>query len=72
MTSEEILRAMRRKQPVRAWGIEYRCIREYVLTLDDRGRQRRSVGLLDRNGSALVRVVSSAVEPLERIGEEEG
>lgn len=56
MTSDEIISAMKNKLPVVCNGIEYAYILEYVLTYDENGKQRRSVGLLDRNMNSLVRV----------------
>ena len=65
MTSEEIVNAMRNKSRVMYNGAEYKCITEYILTIDKIGRQRRSVTLLDKNGSTTVRVLASKIEVLE-------
>ena len=63
MTSEEIVRAMVQKAPVISDGIEYKYIAEYVLTIDEAGRKRLSVRLMDKNNRTLVQVKASTLMP---------
>lgn len=62
MTSAEIDHAMKHRLPVNYDGIRYARITEYVSWYDDRGRRRLSVGLLDRNGKCVVRVLADKTE----------
>ncbi len=67
MNSKEIIRAMELRCPVVANGIEYAYIKEYILSVDDDGCQRRSVGLMDKNGITLVRVKSDTIKAVPSV-----
>jgi len=64
MTSEEIVAAMKAKAPVKAKGIEYLRITEYVLWTGNDGKLNKSVGVLDKNTNCLVRVLADQVQPV--------
>ena len=67
MNSKEIIRAMELRCLSPPNGIEYAYIKEYVLSVDDDGRQRRSVGLMDKNRTTLVRVKSDTIETVPSV-----
>lgn len=60
MCNAEIKKAMLQRLPVMCDGIEYGCILEYVLQYVN-GEERKSAGLLDKNGSSIIRV------PIEKV-----
>lgn len=54
---------MVQKAPVISDGIEYKYIAEYVLTIDEAGRKRLSVRLMDKNNRTLVQAKASTLMP---------
>lgn len=66
MSSKEIIAAMHAKTPIVYGGIAYERILEYIFYLNERGEERRSVTLLDKNGGTVVRAAAEKVEVAER------
>lgn len=70
MNSKEIITAMHAKSPIVYGGIEYKCIAEYILYINLRGEECKSVTLLDRNGGTVVRADADKIELAERTDNE--
>lgn len=66
MNSKEIVQAMTDRSPVQAKGVVFDYIIEYVLTIDERGQQRRSAVLLDKASNSTMRVPIDQVETAEK------